>query len=79
MAKRQLSRRQEWRIKKIQDERLSRANEKQSRLAKNIKQLQDTLYHGIVVSHFGASLDVEEVDSGELYRCALRQNIDSIV
>ena len=79
MAKRQLNRRQEWRIKKIQDERLSRASGKQSRLVKNIKQLQDTLYHGIVVSHFGASLDVEEAQSGIIYRCGLRQNIDSIV
>lgn len=79
MAKRQLNRRQEWRIKKIQDECLSRANEKQSRITKNIKQLQNTLYHGIVVSHFGSSLDVEEVKGRKIYRCALRQNIDSIV
>jgi len=88
MAKRKLSRRQEWRIKKIQDERLSRANNKLDRIAENINQLQDTLHHGVVVSHFGSSLDVETFDEtlhkksskpGKLVRCALRQNIDSIV
>ena len=79
MTKRQLTRRQEWRIKKIQDERLARANNKQTRLTEKYDQLEATLYHGIVVSHFGSSLDVEDISTAKLYRCALRQNIDSIV
>lgn len=63
MAKRKLSRRQQWRINKIQDERICRANNKQSQLNKKFKQLKETLYHGIVVSHFGATLDIESVET----------------
>lgn len=89
MAKRKLSRRQQWRINKIQDERLSRANNKQSQLNKKFKQLKETLYQGIVVSHFGATLDIETsapaatddktLDKRKIIRCALRQNIGAIV
>lgn len=79
MAKRQLSRRQQWRIQKIQQERLARARNKQKHLSEQINQLDHTQYHGIVVSHFGATLDIEDDASGSVVRCALRQNIDAIV
>lgn len=79
MAKRKLSRRQQWRIQKIQDERLARAQKKQTKLSERYTDLDQIQQHGIVVSHYGATLDIEEPDTGEIVRCALRQNIDSIV
>ncbi len=79
MAKRKLSRRQQWRIQKIQDERLARAKNKQKKLISGYDQLENTHYHGIIVSHFGATLDIEDEATGLIVRCALRQNIDTIV
>lgn len=79
MAKRKLNRRQLWRIQKIQQERLARVQKKQTKLSEHYEQLDQILYHGIVVSHFGATLDVEDQNTGALVRCALRQNIDAIV
>ncbi|MCU7800059.1 MAG: small ribosomal subunit biogenesis GTPase RsgA [gamma proteobacterium symbiont of Lucinoma myriamae] len=79
MAKRQLNRRQQWRIQKIQDERLARANKKLKKINDNDKLLDETLHHGVVISHFGATLDIEDGSSHSIVRCALRQNIDAIV
>lgn len=79
MAKRKLSRRQQWRIQKIQDERLARVKNKQKKLSEEFDHLGDTLFHGIVVSHFGATLDIEDDTTGSIIRCALRQNIEAIV
>jgi len=78
MAKRKLNRRQLWRIQKIQDERLARVKKKQQSVNDD-ELLDETLHHGIVVSHFGATLDIEDDTSDALIRCALRQNIDAIV
>lgn len=77
MAKRKLNRRQQWRIQKVQDERLARAKKKQH--IANDSQLDGEFHHGVVVSHFGATLDIEDNSSHSLVRCALRQNIDAIV
>lgn len=80
MSKRKLNRRQQWRIQKIQEERLARVKNKQSKLInETFEHLENTLYHGIVVSHFGATLDIEDNDTSEIIRCALRQNIGAIV
>ncbi len=79
MAKRKLNRRQQWRIQKIQQERLARAQKKQTQLADSLEHLDETLYHGLVISHFGATLDIEDQDSQQIIRCALRQNIEPIV
>jgi len=79
MAKRKLNRRQQWRIQKIQDERLARAQKKQQKIQIHDEHLEAILHHGTVVSHFGATLDIEDDNSHKLVRCALRQNIDAIV
>ncbi len=94
MAKRKLNRRQQWRIQKIQQERLDRAQKKLSKLSDSLDHLDDTHYHGLVISHFGATLDIEKRaiekraiekqdiennTTSEIIRCALRQNIESIV
>ncbi|WP_198265767.1 small ribosomal subunit biogenesis GTPase RsgA [sulfur-oxidizing endosymbiont of Gigantopelta aegis] len=79
MAKRKLNRRQEWRIQKIQDERLARSKNKQQKISDKYGQLEADLHRGTIVSHFGATLDIEDEATGEIVRCALRQNIDAIV
>ncbi len=79
MAKRNLNRRQQWRIQKIQQERMARARKKLGKLSASMDHLDDIQYHGLVISHFGATLDIEDKTSGEIIRCALRQNIESIV
>lgn len=79
MAKRKLSRRQQWRIQKIQEERLARAKNKTKKLSDENGQLDDTLHQGTIVSHFGATLDIEDETTALIVRCALRQNIDTIV
>ena len=79
MAKRKLSRRQQWRIQKIQDERLARSQNKHKIMSDDYTQLDETLHQGIIVSHFGATLDVEDETTHLIVRCAMRQNIDTIV
>ncbi|MFZ2288990.1 MAG: small ribosomal subunit biogenesis GTPase RsgA [Halopseudomonas yangmingensis] len=83
MSKRHLTRRQNWRIQKIQDERTERA----SRRAEKAEQ---TLIggdlgeerEGLVIAHFGVQVDVEALDggdAGEVRRCHLRANLPALV
>jgi ribosome biogenesis GTPase / thiamine phosphate phosphatase len=79
MAKRRLTRRQQWRIEKVQAEREKRA-------LKHEGQVEDNLSHGelgseqpgLVIAHYGSQVDVEATD-GSLHRCRLRTNISQIV
>lgn len=84
MARRKLNRRQQWRIQKIQDEKIRRARHQRQHLENDIRVVDEALFHGLVVSHYGASLDIEITDPEtavpcKTIRCALRQNIDPIV
>ena len=83
MKKKQLNRRQLWRIQKMQDAYAERAAKKKARL-------EDTLdtsslgeeQKGIIISNFGQQLDVEALGGekeGEIFRCFQRSNIDSLV
>ena len=68
-----LSRRQKWRIEKIQAERISRAQKASSgsdALLTNASSEQT----GLVITRYGQYLLVE-AESGELYHCTGRQNI----
>lgn len=79
MAGRKLTRRQSWRIKKIQQERLERARRKQVRkLADVSEEGLGPEQQGLVIANYGATLDIESKE-GAIYRCAIRQNIDSLV
>lgn len=74
MAKRRLNRRQEWRIRKIQDERLARAEKRQA----NTDALDGSLgpeQEGRVIANYGASLEVDDT-RGIAHRCHLRQNLN---
>lgn len=83
MAKRNLTRRQSWRIEKIQQERAARAQRREARL-------QDELeggdlgpeQQGLVIAHFGVQVEVEAQEGelqGERYRCHIRANLPALV
>jgi ribosome biogenesis GTPase len=83
MAKRQLNRRQNWRIEKIQEERAARAAKRESNTL-------DTLEGGdlgpeqlgLVIAHFGVQVEVEALDgelAGQVCRCHLRANLPALV
>src|SRR5690606_8835958 len=79
MAKRQLNRRQNWRIEKIQDERAARVAKRESRLREELE--GDDLggeQPGLVIAHFGVQVEIEDSE-GELYRCHLRANLPTLV
>lgn len=76
MAKRQLTRRQAWRIKKIQDERLARAQKRETRVV--VGPDLGPEQQGLVIANYGAALDVERED-GTVHRCVTRSNLEPIV
>lgn len=83
MSKRKLNRQQQWRIEKIQAEKVARANKKAERFGGDIGQgeLGDE-QRGLVIAHFGQSLEVEALEGplqGELHRCFARANIENLV
>lgn len=81
MSKRKLNRRQTWRIEKIHQERMARAEKRASRAEDNLQsgELSDEM-SGVVIAHFGTQIDVEAVPSdGNLYRCHLRANLPQLV
>ncbi len=69
-----LTRRQKWRIEKIQAERIARAN-KASDSSEEL--LDDTVkaQTGLVITRYGQRLLVE-TESGKLYQCTGRRNIE---
>ncbi len=78
MSKRKLTKRQAWRINKIQDERRQRAAARDS--AADDALSEDSLgpeQPGLVIAHFGTQVLVEG-DDGE-QRCHLRANMDNLV
>ncbi len=68
-----LTRRQKWRIEKIQAERIARAN----RVADDneLTLESDNAQTGLVITRYGQRLLVE-AQSGELYQCTGRRNIE---
>lgn len=81
MTKRKLNRRQQWRVEKIQEERLQRAERKQSRAVDETLATGATLgeeQEGLVIASFGASLEIESRE-GRTLRCKLRQNLPLLV
>lgn len=79
MASRKLSRRQRWRIEKIQEERLTRAARKAVRLQEGPS--DQALYPeqtGTLLARYGAYVLVEDA-MGAHHRCLLRQNLSPMV
>ena len=83
MAKRNLTRRQSWRIQKIQDERSARAERRAERAEETL--LGGDLgseQQGLVIAHFGVQVDVEALDGaerGQVRRCHRRANLPALV
>ncbi|MCW8885415.1 MAG: small ribosomal subunit biogenesis GTPase RsgA [Motiliproteus sp.] len=83
MAKRKLTRRQSWRIEKIQKERASRAQKKSQKIDQQLTSGElGPEQEGLVISHFGTQVDIEACDGdkrGTIKRCHMRANLGSIV
>ena len=81
MSKRTLTRKQRWRIEKIQSERNARAQKREEKIAREFQ--SDALgpeQQGLIIAHYGAQLDIEPLDApGETYRCHLRANLPPLV
>ena len=81
MSKRKLTRRQKWRIEKVQQERIERAKKRESQIEQELE--DDNLgveQQGLVIAHYGATLDIEALDEpGVAYRCHLRTNLPPLV
>lgn len=83
MSKRKLSRRQSWRIQKIQDERAARANKRSDHADKQINEGDlGPEQEGLVIAHFGTQVDIECLEGdniGTTRRCHLRANLSALV
>ena len=78
MAKRRLSEQQTRRIRDQQSRRAQRAADGDSAVDSDLGPEQS----GLVISHFGAQLDVEALEGerrGAIVRCRLRTNLDALV
>lgn len=83
MSKRKLTRRQAWRVKKIQDERAERAGKRSDFIDQQLSEgeLGDE-QQGLIIAHYGAQVDVECQQGeavGSIHRCHLRANLDTLV
>ncbi|MYM63565.1 small ribosomal subunit biogenesis GTPase RsgA [Pseudomaricurvus sp. HS19] len=83
MSKRKLSRRQRWRIEKIQQERTERAAKREARAEEALQESDlGPEQHGLVIAHYGTQVSIEATDgdnAGEVCRCHLRANLGSLV
>jgi len=83
MAKRKLTRRQNWRIQKIQEEREARASKKDASIETQLESSDlGPEQHGLIISHFGRTVDVESTEGefkGEIFRCHMRTNLGQLV
>lgn len=79
MSKRKLSRRQSWRIDKIQSERIARAQRREERAMDELEQGQLGLeQQGLVIAHFGVQVELED-EHGQRFRCHMRANLPALV
>lgn len=83
MAKRQLNRRQNWRIGKIQEERAARPAKRESKALEELEGGElGPEQTGLVIAHFGVQVEVEGQagdQAGQTFRCHLRANLPPLV
>ena len=78
MSKRKLSRRQAWRVNKIQEERRQRAEKHDAESAAALASGElGPEQEGLVIAHYGTQIEVEA--DGVSQRCHLRANLDGLV
>jgi len=79
MSKRKLTRRQAWRVNKIQEERARRADKRDSSADEALSAGDlGPEREGLIVAHFGTQVEVESVP-GLSQRCHLRANLEGMV
>ena len=79
MSKRKLTRRQNWRIEKVQAEKAARLAKKANQISEADGELGDE-EEGLVVSHFGTFVEVEpNADPDNNVQCHFRANVGAIV
>jgi ribosome biogenesis GTPase len=81
MSKRKLTKRQAWRINKIQEEKSARAAKRE---AKDFESISDSLLgpeeQGLVIAHYGTFVEVEALNDKNIrQRCHFRANLGSLV
>lgn len=87
MSKRKLTRRQAWRIQKIQQERTERAHKRADRQQQQISEGElGEEQNGLIVAHYGSQVDVEALHGDTppgaprtVVRCHLRANLPGLV
>jgi ribosome biogenesis GTPase len=83
MSKRKLTRRQQWRIEKIQEERTARAIKRDSLADEQLNDSDLGLeQQGLIITHYGTQVVVEATegeDAGQHQRCHFRSNLGSLV
>lgn len=87
MSKRILSRRQKWRINKIQEERAARLSQKGQQKDQQLddlisKQALGPEQKGLILAHYGTQLAVEALEGenkGDTLRCHFRANLEALV
>ncbi len=83
MSKRKLTRRQAWRIDKIQQERAARAEKKQAKIINDEGEGKlGTEQEGLVIAHYGTQVDIQGYSQGihtPAKRCHMRSNLGSLV
>jgi len=83
MSKRKLTRRQQWRIEKIQEERTARAIKRDSLADEQLNDSDLGLeQQGLIITHYGTQVVVEATegeDAGQHQRCHYRRNLGSLV
>lgn len=83
MSKRKLSRQQAFRVQRIQDERISRAQKRGSTAADLLESGElGAEEQGLVVAHYGTQIEVEALEGthrGQVCRCHLRTNLEALV
>ncbi|MBL4608132.1 MAG: small ribosomal subunit biogenesis GTPase RsgA [Pseudomonadales bacterium] len=79
MSKRRLTRQQQWRIDKVQQERIARA-QKKDKTADTLLESGEfgSEQDGTIVAHYGTQVEVEDA-SYQRYRCLLRANVPQLV
>jgi ribosome biogenesis GTPase / thiamine phosphate phosphatase len=83
MTKRKLTRRQQWRIEKIQDERSARASKRDQQTDEALTESDlGPEQHGLIITHYGMQVVVEATEGdnkGQQQRCHFRSNLGSLV
>lgn len=83
MAKRILTRRQSWRIDKIQQERVARAEKREARMLDELQGADlGPEQEGLIIAHFGVQVEIQALDAelaGTHYRCYIRANLPALV